>query len=209
MFSNSVKDAKKESCKKVVGSKPKVKYYHEIAKAVFDVGGEEERGAYLMEPEHYATSVLGWITYLQKTYTTYRKTMRNTGEGLKDEDESQSKVYRNQLEKIKASFPWWNTLHAWWSEHPKYAFQMVTNSTSGARKMVSDLEQAVSAPQQVMDKANTPSHPPPESLSTFQLPLPHVNSPLPWAEPAPQADPGLLNTNSPLFHIDMCQGTPA
>ncbi|KAF8327607.1 uncharacterized protein EI90DRAFT_3018099 [Cantharellus anzutake] len=135
MFSDSVKDAKKESRKKVVGSKPKVEYYHEIAKAVFDVGGEEECGAYLMEPERYATSVLGRITYLQKTYTTYRKTMRNTGEGLKDEDESQSEVYRNQLEKIKASFPWWNTLHAWWSEHPKYAFQMVTNSMSGAGKM--------------------------------------------------------------------------
>ena len=30
---------------------------------------------------------------------------------------------------IGSSFHWWDVLHAWWSEHPKYAFQMVTNST--------------------------------------------------------------------------------
>ncbi len=37
-------------------------------------------------------------------------------------------------------------LHAWWSEHPKYAFQMVTNSTSGVDWMVSDFRQATSTP---------------------------------------------------------------
>ena len=45
---------------------------------------------------------------------------------------------------IWSSLPWWDTLHAWWSEHPKYAFQMVTNSTSGVDQMVSDFEQATS-----------------------------------------------------------------
>ncbi|KAF8319506.1 uncharacterized protein EI90DRAFT_3020798 [Cantharellus anzutake] len=135
MFSDSVKDARKESRKKVVGSKPKVEYYREIAKAVFDVEGEPDHSAYLMEPERYATSVLGRITYLQKTYTGYRKVLQQTGEGLKDEDEDKNEMHRNQLEMIRASFPWWNTLHGWWSEHPKYAFQMVTNSTSGTGKM--------------------------------------------------------------------------
>ena len=47
---------------------------------------------------------------------------------------------------IWSSLPWWDTLHAWWSEHPKYAFQMVTNSTSGVDQMVSDFEQATSTP---------------------------------------------------------------
>src|SRR5258708_13380106 len=47
---------------------------------------------------------------------------------------------------IWSSLPWWDMLHAWWSEHPKYAFQMVTNSMSGVDQMVSDFEQATSTP---------------------------------------------------------------
>ncbi len=78
MFSDSVKDARKESCKKVcfsvlmlqssadtsqvVGSKPKVEYYHEIAKAIFDIEGKAECKMYVLDPEHYAMSVMGWIT---------------------------------------------------------------------------------------------------------------------------------------------------
>ncbi|KAF8325863.1 uncharacterized protein EI90DRAFT_3018919 [Cantharellus anzutake] len=100
----SVKDARKESQKKVVGSKPKVEYYREIAKAVFDVEGEPDCGAYLMEPERYATSVLGQITYLQKTYTGYRKMLQQTGEGLKDEDEDKNEMHRNQLGSIHVNY---------------------------------------------------------------------------------------------------------
>ncbi|KAF8309773.1 uncharacterized protein EI90DRAFT_1427028 [Cantharellus anzutake] len=143
MFSDSVKDAKKQSRKKVVGSKPKVEYYREIAKAVFDVEGEGECAVYRMEPERYATSVMGRITYLQKTYTACRKMLRSTGEGLKDEnlgDAGDSESYHNQLESIRSFFPWWDTLNGWWSEHPKYAFQMVSNSVSGVEKMVLDEE---------------------------------------------------------------------
>src|SRR5258708_24564854 len=47
---------------------------------------------------------------------------------------------------IQSSLPWWDTLHAWWSEHPKYPFQMVTNSTSGVDQMVSGFKQATSTP---------------------------------------------------------------
>ncbi|KAF8327453.1 uncharacterized protein EI90DRAFT_3018189 [Cantharellus anzutake] len=196
MFSDSVKDARKESRKKVVGSKPKVEYYHEIAKAVFDVEGEPDHGAYLMEPERYATSVLGRITYLQKTYTGYRKMLQQTGEGLKDEDEDKNEMHRNQLEMIGASFPWWNTLHGWWSEHPKYAFQMVTNSTSGTGKM------QVAAPIET----NT-SHPPSPPAIVNAL-LSHVNSPISWAEPPPQVDMGLLNTDTTLFRMESPTGFP-
>ena len=44
---------------------------------------------------------------------------------------------------IWSSFPWWDMLHAWWSEHPKYAFQMHTNLTSGVEHIISDFNQAV------------------------------------------------------------------
>src|SRR5258705_11208073 len=47
---------------------------------------------------------------------------------------------------IQSPLPWWDMLHAWWSEHPKYAFQMVTNSMSGVDWMVSNFEQATSTP---------------------------------------------------------------
>src|SRR6266436_4280595 len=69
---------------------------------------------------------------------------------------------------IWSSLPWWDTLHAWWSEHPKYAFQVVTNSTSGIDWMVSDFEQATSMPPmsdtQALDE-NTP-----KAIGLAQLP---------------------------------------
>ncbi|KAF8343046.1 uncharacterized protein EI90DRAFT_823622 [Cantharellus anzutake] len=139
MFSDSVKDARKESRKKVVGSKLKVEYYRQIARAVFDIVDEAERTAYVSDPERYATSVMGRIIYLQKTYTGYRKSLKVTGGGLKDDDDDGSEAYNNQLEMIRSSFRWWDVLHAWWSEHPKYAFQMVTNSTTGIEKMTRSL----------------------------------------------------------------------
>src|SRR5260370_19224780 len=44
---------------------------------------------------------------------------------------------------IWSSFPWWDMLHAWWSEHPKYAFQVLINSTSGVEHIVSNFDQAI------------------------------------------------------------------
>ncbi|KAF8317290.1 uncharacterized protein EI90DRAFT_3021365 [Cantharellus anzutake] len=155
MFSDSVKDAKKQSRKKVVGSKPKVEYYREIAKAVFDVEGEES---------------------------------------------------------IRSFFPWWDTLNGWWSEHPKYAFQMVSNSVSGVEKMVGNLEQAVSSPaeldKQVLDEEDengldsvrgTTSHPPSLSRSSPPLESPILFQP----SPLPHIDPALLDMEPPLFCMDL------
>ena len=77
MFSDSIKDAKKESHRKVsnlmfwffsadlfkiVGGKPKVKYYCAIVKVIFDAEGEPECTTYLLEPEHYTMSVMGQIS---------------------------------------------------------------------------------------------------------------------------------------------------
>jgi hypothetical protein len=42
--------------------------------------------------------------------------------------------------------PWWDTLHAWWSEQPKYSYEMITNSTTGIQKFTHDLEEAVAGP---------------------------------------------------------------
>ncbi len=106
---------------------------------------------------------------------------------------------------IWSSFPWWDMLHAWWSEHPKYAFQMHTNLTSGVEHIISDFNQAV-LPQsdaQAIDE-DVPDVVAPalplsiqESYFSLSLPLqsliplptapfpfikaqhPHVNSPLP------------------------------
>ncbi|KAF8336303.1 uncharacterized protein EI90DRAFT_156889 [Cantharellus anzutake] len=100
MFSDSVKDARKESGKKVVGSKPKVEYYRQIAQAVFDIVDEAEHTAYVSDPEHYATSVMGRIIYLQKTYTGYRKSLKVTGGDLKDDDDDGSEAYNNQNDLI-------------------------------------------------------------------------------------------------------------
>src|SRR5258708_14102419 len=47
---------------------------------------------------------------------------------------------------IQSLLPWWDTLHAWWSEHPKYAFQVVINSTSSVDQMVSNFEKATPTP---------------------------------------------------------------
>src|SRR5260221_8310753 len=106
---------------------------------------------------------------------------------------------------IWSSFPWWDTLHAWWSEHPKYAFQMHMNSTSGVEHIISDSDQAI-LPQsdaQAIDEdvpdvvapalllsiqeSYLPSSSPLQSLiplptapfSFIEALHPHVNSPLP------------------------------
>ena len=42
--------------------------------------------------------------------------------------------------------PWWDTLHAWWSEQPKYSYEMITNSTTGIQKFTHDLEEVVAGP---------------------------------------------------------------
>src|SRR5258708_20584044 len=72
---------------------------------------------------------------------------------------------------IQSSLPWWDMLHAWWSEHPKYAFQMVTNSMSGVDWMVSNFKQATSTPSisdtQALDE-NTPKMTGPAQLPSIQ-----------------------------------------
>src|SRR5258708_898441 len=72
---------------------------------------------------------------------------------------------------IWSSLPWWDTLHAWWSEHPKYAFQMVTNSMSSVDQMVSNFDQATSTPPisdtQALDE-NTPKMTGPAQLPSIQ-----------------------------------------
>src|SRR6266436_5681488 len=106
---------------------------------------------------------------------------------------------------IWSSFPWWDMLHAWWSEHPKYAFQMHMNLMSGVEHIISNFDQAI-LPQsdaQAIDE-DVPDVVAPalplsiqESYFSLSLPLqspiplptapfpfikaqhPHVNSPLP------------------------------
>src|SRR5258708_26553835 len=106
---------------------------------------------------------------------------------------------------IWSSFPWWDMLHAWWSEHPKYAFQVHTNLMSGVEHIISNFDQAI-LPQsdaQAIDE-DVPDVVAPalplsiqESYFSLSLPLqspiplptapfpfikaqhPHVNSPLP------------------------------
>src|SRR5260221_9194908 len=72
---------------------------------------------------------------------------------------------------IWSSLPWWDMLHAWWYEHPKYAFQMVTNSMSGVDWMVSNFKQATSTPPisdtQALDE-NTPKMTGPAQLPSIQ-----------------------------------------
>src|SRR5258708_889829 len=72
---------------------------------------------------------------------------------------------------IQSSLPWWDMLHAWWSEHPKYAFQVVTNSMSSVNWMVSDFKQATSMPPmsdtQALDE-NTPKVIGPAQLPSLQ-----------------------------------------
>src|SRR5260370_25036369 len=108
-------------------------------------------------------------------------------------------------------------LHAWWSEHPKYAFQVHTNLMSGVEHIISDFDQAI-LPQsdaQAIDEdvsdVVAPALPPSiqEPYFSLSLPLqspapfpfikaqhPHVDSPLP-----PQVN-SALNLDS-LLLMDM------
>src|SRR5260370_15139024 len=112
-------------------------------------------------------------------------------------------------------------LHAWWSEHPKYAFQVLTNLMSGVKHIVSNFDQAI-LPQSdaqaidedvpdVVGPALLPSIQ--ESYLSLSLPLPSPTllptAPFPFIEaqhphvdlPVPQVN-SVLDLNS-LLMMDM------
>ena len=115
-------------------------------------------------------------------------------------------------------------LHAWWSEHPKYAFQVLMNSMSGVKHIVSNFNQAIlpqSDPQaidedvpDVVGPALLPSIQ--ESYLSSSSPLPpQVNSALnldsllmmdislPSLNSTPAFDPS-LNTPLPSLDTPLC-----
>jgi hypothetical protein len=109
------------------------------------------------------TLVPNFVFRLQKTYQKYRKSLRVTGQGVKDDDENwdenkigvSNPIHFSVLyffilliclalaEQVRQAFPWWDMLHEWWSKQPKHDIDLITNSNSGAAKMAKDLEELV------------------------------------------------------------------
>src|SRR5258708_26753076 len=91
---------------------------------------------------------------------------------------------------IWSFFPWWDMLHAWWSEHPKYAFQVHTNLMSGVEHIISDFDQAIlpqsdaQAIDEDMSDVVAPALPPSIQEPYFSLSLPlHSPAPFPFIKP--------------------------
>src|SRR5260370_19721325 len=102
---------------------------------------------------------------------------------------------------IWSSFPWWDTLHAWWSEHPKYAFQVLMNLMSGVEHIVSDFDQAV-LPQsdaQAIDE-DVPDVVGPALLPSIQESYLSSSSPLLSLSPLPTAPFPFIEAQHP--HVD-------
>ena len=122
---------------------------------------------------------------------------------------------------IWSSFPWWDTLHAWWSEHPKYAFQVLTNSTSGVEHIVSNFDQAIlpqsdaqaidedvpdvvgpALPPSIQESYLSSSSPLPSPTLLPTAPFPFIKAQHPHVDlPVPQVN-SVLDLNS-LLMMDM------
>src|SRR5260370_23906530 len=103
---------------------------------------------------------------------------------------------------IWSSFPWWDMLHAWWSEHPKYAFQVLMNSTSGVKHIIQNVNQAI-RPQsdaQAIDE-DVPDVVGPALLPSIQESCLSSSSPLPSPTPLPTAPFPFIEAQHP--HVDL------
>src|SRR6266478_3803981 len=103
---------------------------------------------------------------------------------------------------IWSSFPWWDTFHAWWSEHPKYAFQVLTNSMSGVKHIISNFDQAI-LPQsdaQAIDE-DVPDVVGPALLPSIQESYLSSSLPLPSPTPLPTAPFPFIEAQHP--HVDL------
>jgi len=47
----------------------------------------------------------------------------------------------DQIDEIRADFPWWDDLNPMWREMPKYATHLISNSGAGADQFTRNLEQ--------------------------------------------------------------------
>ncbi|KAJ7862093.1 hypothetical protein B0H14DRAFT_2740782 [Mycena olivaceomarginata] len=140
LFSDSTEDATNDGRKRIVGKESKINMYGTLAHEIFkelpedappedtedDVVSAEVRAAYKDNPIRFAKSLQQQFARLKKSYSAHKKTLVQTGGGLKPEDQQ-----NNLIEKIKLAFPHWDELDGFWRELPNYNPIGVSNSTGG------------------------------------------------------------------------------
>ncbi|KAJ7671705.1 hypothetical protein B0H14DRAFT_1017237 [Mycena olivaceomarginata] len=129
LFSDSTEDATNDGRKRIVGKESKINMYGTLAHEIFkelpkdappedtedDVVSAEVRAAYKDNPIRFAKSLQQQFARLKKSYSAHKKTLVQTGGGLKPEDQQ-----NNLIEKIKLAFPHWDELDGFWRELPNY-----------------------------------------------------------------------------------------
>ncbi|KAJ7896726.1 hypothetical protein B0H14DRAFT_3605207 [Mycena olivaceomarginata] len=134
LFSDSTEDANKEVRQKKA-SEGKQDQYDEATVS------QEVQEDYAQNSSRYAKSLQQQFARLKKTYTSYVKTLYQTGGGLKPADQQSNLISEilapiktpltARAEKIQQSFPHWDELHGFWCELPNYNPIGVSNATGG------------------------------------------------------------------------------
>ncbi|KAI0267946.1 hypothetical protein BGY98DRAFT_883539, partial [Russula aff. rugulosa BPL654] len=127
LFSDSTSGAKVEGRSKVQASESKIALYSTLAAAVFrTIDNEAIEQEYEKDPTRFARSTQQQFQRLKKTYVKYARKIQGTGGGVNGDSE-----HVNLIEKIRKEWPFWDDLHAFWSELPNYNPVGVSTSTAG------------------------------------------------------------------------------
>ncbi|KAH7911778.1 hypothetical protein BJ138DRAFT_979870, partial [Hygrophoropsis aurantiaca] len=123
LFSDSLEDAKEDGRDKAQAKGSKSEFYLKIAKAVFDSDDEEQavRDHFLKYPNDFVTPVASRFKTLKSKYNTFNSELKQTGAGLRAEDELRRDPKTNTLiDHLLQKFPWWPDLHGWWRQIPSF-----------------------------------------------------------------------------------------
>ncbi|KAJ7754749.1 hypothetical protein B0H14DRAFT_2979084 [Mycena olivaceomarginata] len=116
LFSDSTEDATNDGRKRIVGKESKINMYSTLAHEIFKEQPEDAPlednvvlakvcASYKADPGRFAKPLQQQFACLKKNYSTHKKTLVQTGGGLKPKDQQ-----NNLIEKIKLAFPHWDEL---------------------------------------------------------------------------------------------------
>ncbi|KAF8316722.1 uncharacterized protein EI90DRAFT_3134235 [Cantharellus anzutake] len=138
---DSSQTVKAESQSRVSTGEKKKDYWAIIAKSIWDRDDEPEHAFYIKDLAHYTTAIHGQISWLETQYNKYLKFLKETGQGVKTDEEIEE-IHANKMVEIHSRFPWFDDLDGIWSTLPKHSIDLISNSTVGQAQGSKNLSSA-------------------------------------------------------------------
>ncbi|KAF8319151.1 uncharacterized protein EI90DRAFT_3020856 [Cantharellus anzutake] len=136
---DSSQTAKAESRSRVSTGEKKKDYWAIIAKSIWDRDDEPEHAFYIKDLAHYTTAIQGRISWLETQYNKYLKFLKETGQGVKTDEEIEE-IHANKMDILEV--PWFDDLDGIWSTLPKHSIDLISNSTVGQAQGSENLSSA-------------------------------------------------------------------